>query len=483
MSRYVKNFQVSGFLGGIKQNRSLKRAVVFLERKPLTSFFVALAVLFLLILVGNILANRNNKPEEKPVLVKSVSVYSLGKTPSITLQGKVEKSGIVKLVAQTTGVVQTINAEPGDRVGKGETVISLSSNYQGGDALSLQQQLAQTQYNNTVATYDAQKDIIGKQRDLANKTDSNNDELRDISGKSIDETNSLISVNDDILSTLNTNLTNLENTNVNGSNDATILQTKQAISGVEGGLNQLRASVRNIEYQTNTDKPPTQLSDVQKDLTMRQLDVQEKALDMNKEVSRLQLGLASVNAGLMRPASPYAATVDRVYVHVGDVVNPGTVLAILSCPQQAAKVIVTAPREITQAISRTEVSQLQTVNEKFSLSPSFISQSATDGQLYSVEYQMPQDSTKQITDSEFISVTIPLTYETVEAKPYVPIDAVYQSQDQAYVFVVDKNVAKIRNITLGQVYGSYAELVSGLQSGDKVILDRNVLAGDKVKVL
>ncbi len=116
VSNYVKSFRAPTFVQRFQLRRRFRYVVLFVEKKPLTSFFISLAFLFFLILLGSILSNLGNKPQEKPVLVKDVSIYRLGKVPEVTLQGKVEKSGIVKLMAQTPGVVQTLHFSEGDTV-------------------------------------------------------------------------------------------------------------------------------------------------------------------------------------------------------------------------------------------------------------------------------------------------------------------------------------------------------------------------------
>lgn len=483
-SKYGKQFNAAFFWKKVSAKKRIQTLAKVVERKPLTSFYISLAVLFFLLLLGSILSNLGSAPEEKKVLVKNVSVYHIGKAPSITLQGKIEKTGIVKLIAQTAGVVQTIHVAQGDNVAKGTSIISLSTNYQGGDAMSLQRQLAQTQYTNVIETFDTQKDIIKKSREITEKSNTNTIELRDISGKSLDETRSLITTNENLLTSINTNLTNMEADNVSGKNDATILQVKQAQAGVQAGLNQLRSGLRNLEYSTNSDKSPTQLANLQKDITLKQLDLQEKALEMSKEISRLQLNLAYVSESVMHPASPYKAIVEKIMVNEGQYVTPGTLLAILACPQPNINVTALAPREIAQAISLAEVSQITIGKNKIAVTPSYISQNATDGQLYSIQYQIANDSKDQVTDNEFISITVPLTYdETEKETPYIPIDAVYQSQNETYVFVVQNGQAATKKITLGNVYGKYAELISGLEKGDLIIMDRTIVAGEQVKVL
>ncbi len=81
----------------------------------------------------------------------------------------------------------------------------------------------------------------------------------------------------------------------------------------------------------------------------------------------------------------------------------------------------------------------------------------------------------------FISVEMPIGMaDTTMVATYVPLDAVYQTREKAYVFVKNGDTAKSRDVVLGQVFGDSVEIVSGLKNGDQVILNRNIIAGDKI---
>lgn len=320
-----------------------KKVLKFVDRKPFTSFFIALGILLLLIVSGNTIANFTKKEETKPIVVKNAQVYRIGSSPKVSLQGQVEKSGVYRIVAQTAGIVSSVNLSEGDKVSKGQSIISLSSNYQGGNIPALQASLAQRQYKNILDTYETQKSILGDQKSIATLSASNSDRLRDISRQNLDDTNSLINLNQDILNTLNSQLGILESTNVGGSNNADILQTKQLISQLQSGLSQLRASSRGLSFQADSANPPSQISEISKNMTLKQLDVQLKALDLNREVGRIQSAIAGVSASFMNPAAPSAGTIDRIYVNQGDSVSPGTLLALVSGNKQESNVIIRVP--------------------------------------------------------------------------------------------------------------------------------------------
>ncbi len=456
-----------------------KNTTSFIKRRPLGSFFIALGLLFLVIIVGHVLNQPKPEQAAKPV-VKSVQLYSIGSVPKATFQAKIEKAGVIKIVAQTSGIVQSVSVSEGDKVAKGKTLISLASNYQGGNAPGLSAQIAQAQYQNVVDTYSQQQDVINKQKDIANSTFNNYTEQQNIASQSANNTGSLIAANQTILDTLNNQLTTDRN---NGTPQPSLTDEEGTINTLQGAQNTLRSAYAQLQQQTDTGKPPGQLATQSRDLTLQQLAIQEKALSLNKEVTGLQAELAQINADTMLPASPVDGVVERVFVHVGQLVNPGTELAIVTAKEDSAQTIavVNVPQEIAMDISKLVPSNLYLNGKSYEVKPYYISTDATDGLLYSVFYTVPTDKSNLVTDGQFVNVDIPVgTINSGATVPFVPIDSVYQTQDSNYVLLSVNGVAQTRKVTLGNVFGSFVEITSGIYAGDQVITDRNVIAGDKV---
>lgn len=458
-----------------------RRTYNFANNRPILSFAILLAALFITIVVGSFLTRpKQEKVEAKPP--KQVEVYQIGEAPRLSIQAKIEKSGIITISALSPGIVQYVNVTEGQKVAKGYNLLGLASNYQGGNAASLQKQLANLQYENVKNTYDLQKDTIKKQREVAEKTDANQDELRSITEKSLDETRSLIDLNESILTTLNENLNQLEANNANGANDTLILSTKQMISQFQGGTNQLKSALRSSEYQEDGDNPPAQLSNLQKDIALNQLNQQEKALDLSLETSLIQLKIAQINEGTFFPTSPFAGIIERVHVVPGQLVNPGTPLITLH-GDQTLKAVALLPSYIAKNISKVENSEIILNGKKVSMTPSHVSTDATDGQLYAIIYQLPSQAQNAVGNNSFVTITIPIGYpDTGSTFSYIPIDTVYQSQTNSYIYIVEGDTVKSREVNLGSILGEFIEVKNGLKSGDRVVINRNIIAGDKVQV-
>jgi multidrug efflux pump subunit AcrA (membrane-fusion protein) len=467
----------------IPVRNTYNKTVAFTQRRPVASFTVAIILLVAVIGIGNYLASPKPEPEVAKA-AKSVSVYTLGKTPTVTLQAKIEKQGVIKITALSGGIVSSIPVTEGQTVQAGQSLVNLSSNYNGASLPGLQSALARTQYNNAVETYDTQKDLITKQREIAEKTRENTGDLREMSEDSLEDTRSLLDLNQTSLDDVNAAIEQLEAIpNPDAQQQASLASAEQARLQLQASVTQLRGSIRNLEYTVDEENPPTELAGIQKDITLKQLDLQQKALDLGKETSRLQYNIAAVGESLMHPSSPYAAVVERVHVQVGESVAPGTTLVTISCLDVTASAVVNTPRKFALSISQVEPSQLRINNQNVPVFPNYISSVATDGLLYSIIYSIPETALKNITEEGYIPIEVPIAFsDTTQSTPFIPIDSVYQSQNAAYVNVVQGDTVAAKEIKLGTVYGRYAEVESGLSMGDKVILDRNVISGERISI-
>lgn len=477
MKKFIRKFRT--FLVNSKipaRTRKIgSRTAVFARKRPIATFFTALGLLFVLIAIGSFL----NKPQpEKEVKKqpKTITTYSIGQAPRVSFQAKIEKSGIVTISALTPGVVSYVNVVEGQQVGQYTNLVGIASNYSGGNVASLGRQLAGLQYDNATSTAELQRDTIKKQREIAEKTDENADRLREIAGQSLSETRNLISLNESALANVNTALQSTPQTD---PSYAGLISSRLQL---EGGLAQLRAGLRNAEYQENPASPSAQLSNLGRDITLRQLDLQEKALNLAVESSSLQLKIAQVNESAFYPSAPFAGTVERVHVVPGQTVNPGTPLLTLH-GDQTLKAVVLVPADIARKVSKVENSEIIVKGKKIRMTPSHISTEATDGQLYAVIYELPTEYQNDATNNSFISVELPVGMaDTGSAATYIPIDTVYQSQNNSYIYVVEGNKVRSRTITLGAIFGEFVEVEKGLASGDQIIMDRTVIAGDTVQV-
>lgn len=452
----------------------------FIQNRPFAAFFVTLALLALLIILGSTVFRAKPTEVHKGDVVKQVETFKIGSSPKIAVQAQVEKSGVIKIVAQAPGIVSSINTYEGESVQKGKALVNLSSNYYGGNAASIGRQIAQQQYNLSKDTLDTQKELIGKQRQVAQKSDDNSDEMRDIANRSLEETRGLLDLNEGLLNRTNQSIEDLK---ASGAPDDVILQAEGQKSQLQSGVNQLKQAVRSTELQAAGDRPPAELSNLQREIALKNLEVQEKSLLMGHEVAKLQLALAQVSEAAMYPTTPFNGVVERVHVKVGESVNPGATLVTISGLEGKIVLDAKVPAGTAKNLSKLEPSHITIKGKTIDLMSAYVSSEATSGQLYSVIYHVEDEYQEFFTDGGFVTISIPVgAPDTNSVVPFIPLDAIFQTQDESTVYVAVDGKVQARKIQLGEVQGGYVSVMEGIGAEDEIILSRTVVEGDSVKI-
>ncbi len=100
-----------------------------------------------------------------------------------------------------------------------------------------------------------------------------------------------------------------------------------------------------------------------------------------------------------------------------------------------------------------------------------------EGTTYSIHAMFMADH--EVTNGEYLKIALPLHHRK-EAVTLVPIDAIFQDEKTTSILVLKDDKAVAKTITLGNLYGSFAEITSGVNEDDRIILSRAVIAGDSV---
>ena len=463
-----------------------KKTLRILNRYPLVSFIGLLALLFLLILVGSLL----RKPDETTTQVDTtpipVSVFEIGGTPQITVQAQVEKAGVIQIVAQSAGVVQQLRVTEGDRVSRGTVLVNMSTNYQGGSLPGLSRQIAQKNYQFAQDNYQAQLSLLDKRRSLATNAEAQAADLRSIADQSLGDTRTLITLQEEQYKLLDQEIERLEALGEDFATNPVLQQFQPARAGALSALSSLRQALRNTEYQVDGDNPPAQMAQLQRDLTLQQLELEEKSLNLNQDLAKLNLRISQISESLLYPASPCPGVVERVYVKVGQSVTPGTVIATISADDSVSDLVALVPSAVASELTTIEPSLVQVKGQEWQLYPRYVSSEPTDGVLHAVIFTLPTEIANQVAQREYLSVKLPLGLPKLETDPYIPVDAVFQTEDAAFVYVVEESEGQkktgVREITLDQIMGKYVMALTGLQDTDLVIVSRNIAEGDLIEV-
>ena len=115
------------------------------------------------------------------------------------------------------------------------------------------------------------------------------------------------------------------------------------------------------------------------------------------------------------------------------------------------------------------------------LYPSHVSSVPTDGGLYSIQYVLDAEAAKTVSDGAYVSLSVPLGSEdTNSVLPYVPLEAVYQSEKESTLHILRDGRVMSQKVELGLVQGRFVAVTSPLADGTQIILDRDVIEGQEV---
>ncbi len=460
-----------------KPSKPIKALLDFMTKHPLASFFIFLVILLGLLGLSRYLKVLKQQQTSKPEtsITKESEIYSVGQLPYVKVQAQVDKAGVITVVAQTGGVVQRLYVSEGDRVSQGQRLVRLSTNYQGGSLQSVSRKIAQEQYQNYQESYNEQKAVFAAQRDLASLAEDNSKELAEISRQSAVGTGDLLNYNKELLDQLNQAV----------ALDPTNTTLKVSRNQIKAAYESAAAQLRQLEYQTAKDKPPLKTAETKKELTLNQLAVQEKAFELQGKLLKLQLDLAYIQESLLYPAAPFSGQVQQVFVKKGELVSPGTPIATVVGDANEITAVAYVSKNIAGNVSATYPSEIDLGEAQIELRPTFVSNEATRGTLYTILYDIPAKYSQLLANKEYVTVRVPLGYAsslTKEQGVYVPIDAVHNTQGGSFLLVVDDRCqAEAKQVELGSLYGQFIQVYGDLAEDEKVVLNRNVVSGDKIK--
>ncbi len=456
-----------------------RKVGLFINRHAMISFIVLLVLLTGLIVLGSFIRKPKETTTDQKAAPKAVHTFSLKDSSSVILHGTVEKAGIVTITAQSSGIVSSVNVHEGDKVRAGQTLVSLSTSYAGGTMQTVSKQIAQKNASFLNDNYNLQKEAIARQRDAAERAYQQGVDMRDIARNSQNDTKTLISANEEMLASVNAQIATLPE-------GIALEQAKQSRVSLLSALSQLKSALSTSEYQNDPEKAPAKGSNEQKEATFRQLEIQEKQLDLNKGLASLNLRIAQITESLMYPATPFSGNIEKIFVKKGESVSPGDVIAQVTGTNTSASSVLLVTKEIATRISRISETTIKIGTDEVSILPRYISTQPTDGTLYSILYAIPDEKSHDLTDGEALTFEIPLASEESESTDlYVPVDAIYQAPDSSYLFIVEEGEdgtlrASEKTVVLGPVSGSFVQVLSGIDNSVRIITDRNVLASDVV---
>ncbi len=225
-------------------------------------------------------------------------------------------------------------------------------------------------------------------------------------------------------------------------------------------------------------------------LTRREREVELKTLEKDRETrgitlinAELNYRLTTLNDAVLKPKALNAGVVQSVAVQKGEYVGPGTVLATVSNPNGNTLLEAFVVSEVAPFVDITKEAKITLPDgTRVSVIPTYFSASEDQDGMFMIQFILSDDVASKLSSATNPKVELALRF-TNDAGILVPLDTVYKNSDSAVVLVNMNGVAEARTVTLGHVRGNYIEVLSGLEKTDQIILNRFVLAGDKIEVI
>ncbi len=180
--------------------------------------------------------------------------------------------------------------------------------------------------------------------------------------------------------------------------------------------------------------------------------------------------------------SPISGVIIKKQVEAGEYINIGSPIATI---------VDISKLKIKLNVSETDVYQLK-LGDKAIISTdvysgvtfegniSFISSQGDDSHKYAVEIIIPNNLKYPLKSGTFANVQIKLP-ETGDAM-YIPRESLLGSITEASVYVAENNKAILKKIVVGGSNDKYIKVISGLNEGEKVIVNGQINLSDNKEI-
>jgi membrane fusion protein (multidrug efflux system) len=216
----------------------------------------------------------------------------------------------------------------------------------------------------------------------------------------------------------------------------------------------------------------------------------EQAIAQAKlDEAKADMALAQLHLSLCEIKAPFDGTIDRIRFKLGSLIDEGTMLTSISDNKNIYAYFNVAEDEYLDY--KTRANQ----NEKTNVSLELANHEPYKykGTVETIESEFNNETGNIAFRAKFpnpdlllkhgetgkVRITIPMSNALI-----IPQKATYEVQDKVYVYVVDRNnIAKSKNITIKTSFPDLYVVGSGLEEGDRILVEgvQNVKDDDKVE--
>ncbi len=257
--------------------------------------------------------------------------------------------------------------------------------------------------------------------------------------------------------------------------------SKADFDQVELSYKQSKASVENLQTQLDSTKKSyesTKNNVVAE--SQRTADIGIAQAQASANTAELAASSAARNLNDVTPTSPISGVVSLKNVNKAQMISAGSAAYQISNIDKVVATINVTENVINLLTKGQEVSVfIESLDETVTGTITEINPVASQSATYPVKITINNDK-HLIKPGMFCKVEI--VSESSNNTVVLPREAVLRNMDEYYVYTVNDGVSIMKNVEVGIDNGEEIEIISGLQSGDKVITEGQTYVSDNETV-
>jgi RND family efflux transporter MFP subunit len=226
------------------------------------------------------------------------------------------------------------------------------------------------------------------------------------------------------------------------------------------------------------------------DKELENISLHNTSMQAKVQMARQQMNEVNAMFAYSNIRAPFSGTITQKLAEEGSMANPGIPILVL---EQSGELEVEAsvPENYIQYVKVGDVARIElksiatTVDGKITeLSPSAFKA----GGQYAVKLSINSKDNRHIRSGMYVNVVIPhkIVKQTDPSTVIVELSSIIYRDQLTGVYVVDDhNQANLRWVRLGKISGAHAEILSGVEANDRIVLkaEGKLYNGRKVTIV
>jgi RND family efflux transporter MFP subunit len=203
-------------------------------------------------------------------------------------------------------------------------------------------------------------------------------------------------------------------------------------------------------------------------------DLQKSGAEANMAAAQGGALVAHIAAKNATVTAPFAGIITRKYSSVGSFAAPGTPLYAISSPADM-EISISVPGSISEILSKDIAvsvypeGQLSQAIQGYIFSVSQAVGVSTQKSIVRIRFSDAQ-MTLALTLGQYVGVSVPS--EKKRTAVMIPEAAILREYDDTFVFSLGEGgIVKRKKITIGESSGESRELLSGVEPGEKIVIE------------